>query len=341
MPQKSNNILVTGGTGFVGAHLIYHLAKKENEIFCLKRKTSPTELTQKIFSWYPDGNKLLEKINWVEGDVTDKASLEIVFQDITHIYHTAGFVSFTPDDQDALMQVNASGTENVINTALENGVKKLCFVSSIAAIGRDGTQEVTEETPWNNNAGVSWYARSKYEAEREVWRGMAEGLDAVIVNPSIILGPGNWDAGSVKMFQTVYKGLKYYTSGTNGYVDVNDLAKVMILLMNSDIKGARFIINSENISYRDLFTKMAEELRVPPPNQYAGKFLSEVVWRVMKIKGLLTGKKPLITKETARTANSSYFYSNEKVKSATGFNFRPLSETIEYTANIYRKEMED
>ncbi|MBN2614274.1 MAG: NAD-dependent epimerase/dehydratase family protein [Bacteroidales bacterium] len=340
MEQVNKKILVTGGTGFVGGHLLYHLAKSENSLFALKRKNSSTRLAQKIFSWYPDGIDLFNKIKWIEGDITDKTSLEKAFENKNQIYHAAGLVSFSPSDRDTVMEINADGTRNVVNTALEFNINKLCYVSSIAAIGRDdSTEHVTEETPWNNNAKISGYARSKYEAEREVWRGIAEGLKAVIVNPSIILGPGNWNSGSVKMFQTVYKGLKYYTSGTNGYIDVNDLTKVMIELMNSEISDERFIVNSENVSYKHLFTKMAKELKVEPPQKLAGKFMSELVWRILKIQGVLTGKKPLITKETARTANTDYFYSNEKIRKATCFDFMPVDKTIEYTARIYLKEL--
>ena len=338
MSKTKSDILVTGGTGLVGAHLLFHLAQKEEQIIALKRETSSTELTEKIFKWYTnkEDKNTFDKIKWIDGDITDIASLEHAFQNIKQVYHTAGLVSFAPQDKEALMETNTRGTENIVNTALASGVEKLCYVSSVSAIGRDSNEAtVHEEIPWDNNAEISWYARSKHEAEREVWRGMAEGLNAVIVNPSIILGPGKWNTGSAKMFETVYKGLNYYTSGTNGYVDVNDLAKIMIQLMHSGISEERFLINGENLSYQNLFTKMAEALRVEPPSKKAGKWASEMVWRLLKIKSIITGKKPLITKETARTANSTYHYSNEKIKRATGYRFRPISETIEYTATLF------
>ncbi|MBN2637585.1 MAG: NAD-dependent epimerase/dehydratase family protein [Bacteroidales bacterium] len=335
MTKEKINILVTGGNGFVGGHLLMHLTQQHSKIKALIRSGSDKSLTEKIFAWY-NAKPHLDKIEWTEGDVTDKDSLEYALKDITHLYHTAGLVSFDPKDKKNLFRVNSEGTENIVNTALESGTKKLCFVSSIAAIGRDGNNgTILEENPWDNNAAVSLYARSKHEAEREVWRGIAEGLNAIIVNPSIILGPGNWESGSVKMFQTVYNGLKYYTSGTNGYIDVNDLAMVMIQLMNSDISGERFIINSENISYQTLFTQMAEALKIRPPQKLAGKLISEIAWRALKAQSLLTGKKPLITKETARTANNDYFYSNEKIRKAINFEFRPIKETIDYTAKFF------
>lgn len=342
MSIKKEHIVVTGGTGFVGAHLLFHLSKLHENITAIKRIDSSTRITEKIFSWYQkDSKQLYNKINWVEGDVIDIETLRTVFIKATHVYHSAGVVSFDPKEKENLMAINAEGTENVVNAALEAGVNKLCYVSSVAAIGRDGdSNKLDEETPWNKNKYISTYALSKHQGERAVWRGIAEGLNAVIVNPSIILGPGNWDSGSLKLFQTVSSGLKFYTQGKNGYVDVRDLVEIMIQLMNSNISGERFIVNGENMSYENLFKKMAKALHVPPPKKRAGKWMSEIIWRILFVKSLITGQQPLITKETARTANSSYEYSHDKIKQALKFEFRSISETIKYTAEIYRKEIE-
>ncbi len=340
MSQKES-IGVTGGTGFVGSHLLYYLAKAGNKVNALKRKNSSVELTRKIFSWHePDYNDLFNQINWVNGDVTDIDSLEDFIKPGMKLFHTAGLVSFNPEDKEKLIEINQNGTANIVNVSLEKKIEKLCFVSSIAAVGRDNSEPLTtEETPWDNRAKVSNYAISKLEAEREVWRGIAEGLNAVIVNPTIILGPGDWNKGSVKMFQKVYSGLSFYTPGKNGYVGVEDLVKIMISLENKPISGERFIINSENVSYKKLFTWMAEGLHVKPPKYKAGKFLSEAVWRLDKIKSWITRQKPLITKETARTALQSYEYSNEKIINATGYQFKPLQQTLLETGEIFLKDI--
>lgn len=333
-------ILVTGGTGFLGAHLLYHLLQKNDEVKAIKRKDSKTFLTEKIFSYYnPNPEKLLEKIEWVEGDILDYSSLLVAFSDVDFVYHAAAVVSFQSDDKFDLVKTNADGTANVVNAALTRKVKKLCHVSSIGALGRDDvTGLLDEDSPTKPSARSSVYSKSKYEAEREVWRGMAEGLDAVIVNPSIILGPGDWNKGSSQMFQTMWNGLKFYTSGTNGFIDVNDVVKAMIKLMESNISNERFVLSSENVGYKQFFEWMADAMNVPRPKYEAGPMLSTVGAFALATKGFLTGKRHTITRETARTANKKYQYSSEKILKATGLNFIPVKDSIEKTVVFFLNE---
>jgi len=329
-------ILVTGGTGLLGAHLIYQLISNGESVRALKRNSSDTGKTRKIFSYYSDNfDELFSKIEWIEGDVLDFTSLLKAMEGIDFVYHTAATVSFHADEKATLVQTNVQGTENIVNASLQTGVKKLVHVSSIGALGRAGSSGVvTEESEWNNKK-TSVYSNSKHEAEMEVWRGIAEGLDAVIVNPSIILGPGDWTIGSAKLFTTMYDGLKFYSVGSNGFVDVNDVAKAMVLLMKSDISGERFILSSENIFYKQLFEWMALALNVPIPKHKAGKLLSEIGWRGLWLKGILTGKKSTITKETAETANQEYKYSNEKIKKAIGISFIKVKASIGTNAKFF------
>ena len=335
-------ILVTGGTGFLGAHLLFHLSHREEKIRAVKRHSSSLETAKKIFSFYAEEiGPFWNKIEWVDADVLDIVSLEEVMEGVDTLYHTAAVVSYDPSEREMMMETNIQGTANVMDTARIAGIKKVCHVSSIAALGRAGNNGITdEETPWTDKKDISAYSLSKFEAEREVWRAMAEGLNAVIVNPSVILGPGDWNKGTCKLFKMVHDGLKVYTTGVNGYVDVNDVAKAMILLTESEISGERFVLNSENISYKELFTMMAEALHVSPPQIRAGKFLTQVAWRVLKWKSLFTGKPPFITRDLARTAGNRYFYSSEKIKHATGFRFAPVKETIRYTAELFLRSLE-
>lgn len=332
-------ILVTGGTGFLGAHLIYHLLQSGYAVKALKRRESSIKLTKKIFSYYsPSPEDLFDKIQWVEGDLLDYVSLEEALEGVTHLYHAAAVVSFHADDKKRLITTNIIGTANVVNAALDSGVKKLCYVSSIGALGRDNTDgPVNENTPVKPSS-PSVYSKSKYEAEREVWRGMAEGLDAVIVNPSIIVGPGTWNMGSPQMFQTMWNGLKFYTSGTNGFIDVNDVAKAMIALADSDIKNERFVLSAENVGYRQFFNWMADAMEIERPKYKAGPFLSNLGWIGLKMKSLVTGKKHTITKETARTANRKYQYSSEKFQKATGMNFTPVKDSVEQTVEFFLRD---
>ncbi len=333
-------IFITGGTGLVGSHLLFELTQKEENIRVLRHSATSVKQVERTFSFYtPHPKNLLSRIEWVDGDILDYDFLLSAMEGIEKVYHTAAIVSFDPAAAAAIMETNLGGTENVVNACLEKKVKKLGYVSSVAALGRAGNKNITtEETEWKQGQKTSPYAISKFEAEREVWRGMAEGLKVVMVNPTIILGPGDFQQGSSKIFQTVYKGLKFYSGGVNGYVDVNDVAKAIILLMESNISGERFLLNSENISYKNLFESIANALGVEPPKYKAGKFASELGWRLLKISTLLTGKKPLITSQTAHTANSIFRYGNEKFIKATGMQFTPIEKTIKRTAEIFLKE---
>jgi len=333
-------ILVTGGTGFVGAHLLYHLTKEGETVKALKRPGSESKLTRKIFSYYAEKpNEQFNFIQWVEGDLLDYYSLTDAFAGVDHLYHAAAVVSFHPEDKSKVIRTNVKGTANVVNAALEQKVKKMGYVSSIGVLGRADNQGLTdEETYWKSSSKNSLYSKSKYEAEREVWRGMAEGLNAFIVNPSIIVGPGNWQAGSPQVFETMWKGLKFYTTGVNGFVDVNDVAKAMIRLMTGNYSGERYIISAENVSYKQFFEWMADAIGLPAPKYKAGPVLSGIGWRMLKVKELFTGKKAAITRETAHTANQVYHYSNRKFLDATEMKFTSVKESVERTAKLFLEE---
>ena len=334
-------ILVTGGTGFVGAHLLVQLLNKGKTIKAFRR-SDDLKLTRKIFSYYIDDvEDAINKIEWVNADILDINALKDVFKDnITEVYHCAATVSFNPKDKQRMMAVNINGTANIVNLSLIYKVKKLCHVSSIAALGRTELPEsfVTEDTHWKQSKQNSNYAVSKYGGEREVWRGIQEGLDAVIVNPSVILGPGDWDKGSAQIFSTLAKGTMFYTKGVNGYVDVKDVAKAMITLMDGDIVNERFVLSAENLSYYDLFSKMLFVYGKKAPAIHATRPLLEVGWRVEKLKSFLTGISPLITKETARTSRNKYNYSSDKIIKALDFTFTSIDKTIKDTCELYLKE---
>ncbi len=334
-------ILVTGGTGFVGAHLLVQLLNKGKTIKAIRR-SDDLKFTRKIFSYYfDDVEDAINKIEWVDADILDINALKDVFKDnITEVYHCAATVSFNPKDKQTMMAVNINGTANIVNLSLIYKVKKMCHVSSIAALGRTELPEsfVTEDTHWKQSKQNSNYAVSKYGGEREVWRGIQEGLDAVIVNPSVILGPGDWDKGSAQIFSTLAKGTMFYTKGVNGYVDVKDVAKAMITLMDGDIVNERFVLSAENLSYYDLFSKMLFVYGKKAPAIHATRPLLEVGWRVEKLKSFLTGISPLITKETARTSRNKYNYSSDKIIKALDFTFTSIDKTIKDTCELYLKE---
>lgn len=335
-------ILVTGGTGLVGAHLLLELINRDEKVVALKRPTSDINITKRIFSYYTDNfEKLINKIDWVDGDILDYQSLIEALKGINKVYHCAASVSFQASDKQSIARTNRDGTANLVNACLEKGIEKLLHVSSTGALGRAGISGIVDEDSHWNGKKTSAYSISKYHAEMEVWRGIAEGLNAVIVNPSIIIGPADWNKGSAKLLDTMYNGLKFYTPGSNGFVDVEDVVKLMIILMESDISAERFIINAEDVHYKQLFTTMANALNVKPPQIEAKRFLSGIAWRVLWVKSLFTGKQSSITKETAETANQVYQYSNTKVVDATSYQFMSIEKSLKKTAAFYLKDLKE
>ena len=329
-------IVVTGGTGLVGSHLLLELAKKGIRVRALKRNTSDLKVFEYIFSSHKVATKTIE---WVEADIIDINSLEEHLQSTTQVYHCAAMISFAPHEAKKMLHSNIEGTANIVNTCLKFNVRKLCYVSSVASLGRNTANGIIdEETHWQSSSDNSNYAISKYGAEREVWRGIAEGLNAVIVNPSIILGAGNWNNGSSRMFQQVWNGLHFYTKGVTGFVDVSDVVNIMIELMNSEISGERFLLNAENISYQDFFIIVAKLFNKKEPAIYATPFIGELAWRTEVVRQFFLNHQPLITKETARTAHKKYFYSNEKIKKALGYKFKPLDETLNELCKLFLEE---
>lgn len=332
--------LVTGGTGLVGSHLLYDLVFSGKKVRALRRKTSDIEWVEKVFSYYNENSKeLFERIEWVEGDMLDIFSLEKALEGIDKVYHCAAMVSFDPSDADKLMHVNIQGTANLVNVCLEKNIEKFAMISSIAALGRavDG-QYIDERSQWKASKNNTAYAISKFNSEREVWRASEEGLPVVIVNPSLIIGPGDWSEGSAQFFSTVWDGFPFYSEGVNGFVDVRDVARATIFLMDSEVVNERFILNSENISYKVLLSKVAESLGKKPPGFRVNRLMGQIAWRIEKIRTTFTGKNPLITKETAKTAVGRYYYSSKKIREKIKFEFMPMEKSIMDTGKIFRSE---
>ncbi|MEJ5994881.1 NAD-dependent epimerase/dehydratase family protein [Pedobacter sp. Du54] len=311
-------ILVTGATGFLGAELIHQLTAQNHAVRALKRATSviPNLLKE---------NTLVE---WFEADINDSETLADAFGSVTQVYHCAAFISFDPKDKAKLLKINIEGTSNVVNLCLENNVR-LVHVSSIAALGnaKKGVL-ITEEDYWEYDANVHSYAISKYEGEMEVWRGIAEGLDAVIVNPAVIIGKNAGFEGSGAIFKLVKEGLKFYTDGATGIVDVEDVARCMILLMNSEISAERYTLSADNLTYKVFFEEIASGFGLKSPSIEAKPWMLGIAWRAAKLASFFTQKTPALTRDAARSSFNLSYYSNEKIKTTININFKPLKESI-------------
>ncbi len=337
-------ILVTGGTGLVGSHLLFHLISNSNvPIRATYRRQHKLDGVRHVFSYFSDTpDMLFDKIEWVEADLNNVPKLQEAFRDITHVYHCAAFVSFEPDKYHLLRKINIEGTANIVNLSISNSVKKLCYMSSIAAIGHhsDPNKLITETTPWNTEFDNSVYAITKFGAELEVWRGTQEGLDAVIVNPGIILGGGHWRSGSSgSLFKQIHKGLKYYTQGTTGYVDVWDVVNVMYKLMSSALKNENYIIISECLSFKDFQLKVASSLGVSPAKKEAKPWLLQLAWRLDWLNFKLFGKRRRLSKQMAKSATSITRYDNSKIKDALNFDFKPIDQSIGEVVELYKKDI--
>lgn len=327
-------ILVTGATGLVGACLTHELLKEGQHVRALKRKESSTAAFD---FWMRRDPAITGKLEWVDGDILDIESLEAALKDITRVFHCAALISSDPDEARLMEAVNTRGTANLVNLCLEMpGLLHFAYVSSVAALGRVENEEVyDEESHWQPGKHNSAYAISKYGAEREVWRGIAEGLPAAMVNPSVIIGPGNWNQGSCRLFTLIARGFPYYSEGITGYVDVRDVTGILRRLSDKKIIGERFLLNSENISYKDLFTWIAINLHVKKPSINVTPWMSEIAWRIFSLKKLFTGKASLISKSYSRNSQRKMMYRNNKICTLLGYKFIPVKDAIEFTAKAY------
>jgi nucleoside-diphosphate-sugar epimerase len=313
-------ILVTGGTGLLGSYLLRELVQQGKRVRAIYRAAPSPFLSAAEHA----------AIEWIACDILDVVGLAEAMQGVAEVHHCAAVVSFNPKKRKKLLQINVEGTANVVNAALDAGVRKLVHVSSVAALGRirEG-QTVNETMNWTKETSNSVYGESKYKGELEVWRGIGEGLNAVIVNPSIILGAGDWTRGSSELFKSAYDEFPWYSEGVTGFVDARDVVKAMIDLMQSDVQAERMILSGENCTYKEVLTWMAESFGKKPPQKKIRPFLASLVWRFEALKSRFTGKDPLVTKETAQTALTKVYFDNSKVKQLLpDFSFTPIRETV-------------
>ena len=333
-------VLVTGGTGLVGSHLLFELTKSQQKIRALFRSKKTIEKVKHIFSFYTDNvDDQFDKIEWLQADLNDVPKLTEAFEGVTHVYHCAALISFDPNDYYKLRETNISGTANIVNLSVINAIQKLCYVSSIATMGYDPVK-ITEETTWNSEDNKNVYAITKFEAEMEVWRGVQEGVPCVIVNPGVILGPGFFYSGSGVLFKHVYKGLRYSTDGVTGYIGVLDVVKGMVSLLNSDCKNERFIMVAENLSFLDFTTLISNAFNIAPPKKVAHKWMLALAWRMDWLNHKLRAKKRRLTKNLSKTLVHKNYYSSDKfLKTEIEFQFTPISKVVAEVCQFFLKEV--
>lgn len=330
--NKNQKIFLTGGTGFVGGYILKELIRQGySDITALKRKTSEMSMVTDIEN----------QINWITGDLL---SLDVLYDAAAQadiIIHSAALVSFAPGDKNSLYEINTLGTENLVNAALNGGVKHFIHISSVGAIAKTtGGKPIDEETPWIDDRHTSHYGRSKHLGEREVWRGQAEGLTTTILNPSIILGAGPWYSSSCKIFMEIYEGLKFYTPGSTGYIDVRDVARVAVDMIARPQPGENFIISEGNYKFKDLFHWIAEGLGKNPPTIQPPKWAARSLAIFDGLKSKITGQRPIITRDTVRNAYEDFSYRTDKIKHL-GYKFIPIRQTVKETTELLKEAAEE
>lgn len=320
-------VLVTGASGFLGLHLVRYLSAHGVKTRALYHNHPPT-----------GDLKNLPGIEWVQCDLLDVFAIEEAMQGITDIYHCAAIVSFDPGKRKDILHFNPESTGNLVNQALLQNVRKMVYVSSIAALGRTGDQgkEITEEEEWGESRYNSAYGISKYLAEMEVWRGIGEGLNAVIINPGIIIGAGNGHDLPSRLMKFAYREFPFYSKGVNSWVGADDVVQIMVQLMASGIEGERFIVSNANLAYKDVLAQMAKALNKKPARYLATGWMTGMAWRLSLLRSMITGKNPIITRETVNNANSICFYNNDKLLNALpGFAYTPLEASIAMMARSF------
>lgn len=326
-PTKKKWVMVTGAAGLLGRQVVHSLLAKGEWVRAIYHINLP-EITH-------------AQLEFVQADMLDVIALEDAMQDVKQIYHCAGVVSFSKDDKHKLYSINVEGTTNLVNVALVSGIEKMVHVSSVAALGRAGKKAmVTEELHWATEKTNNAYGHSKFLGEMEVWRAMAEGLNAVIINPTIILGKGDWENSSSVLFKNAWNEFPWYTEGASGFTGAEDIAEIMYLLMQSDVTGERFIVNAENLSYKKVQDMMAECFQKKTPNKKVSLFMANMIRYAQKFKSLFSGKSPFITKNTIETAMSVTQYDNSKLlKAIPGFNYMSIDEVIKETCNYFKQKL--
>ena len=323
-------VLVTGGTGLLGSHLLVELTQENGDVRALYRSSARIETVKSIFqySFNEKWEEYFDKIEWIQGDILDLTELNLAIEGCKTVYHCAALVSFDPKDFDRVMKVNREGTANVVNLCLSNEIEKLCYVSSTAAVGGEDGKMIDESHAWKNSPTTSGYSISKYSAEKEVWRGIEEGLNAVMVNPCVILGPGNWDDSSLTIFKTMEKGVRFYPPGANAIVDARDVARIMTKLSHSNIHSERYLCIGNNQSFKELMTVISKELNVKQPKTLVKRWMVNAARRILGVTSFITRKRSSITSETVNSLFSNFSYNADKIKEELNYNFYSLEETV-------------
>lgn len=329
-------ILVTGGTGLVGTHLLVELLRQGAPVRATYREGSDlARLERQIALQYPEVATQWSDIEWVLAPLSDIPALEEAVDGVLTVYHCAAMIDFDPRQADKLLKVNWEGTRNLVDVALAAGVQSFCYTSSIAAIGGLGPT-ISETDSWDPNR-TNDYGTSKHLGEMEVWRGGQEGMNIVIVNPGTILGPGDWNRGSGRIFLKVSKGLPYSIPGESGFVGVWDVVRCMKRLTEEGHFGKRYLLIAENLSYHEVFSSIAIALGSKPPTFIIKNWQLKILWRLDWLISRVMRRPRELSRDMTTLLMTHKVYDNSRVRNTLGFEFEPMEAIIQRCASYYKQ----
>lgn len=312
--EKAEKILVTGATGLVGAAMILDLAAKGNAV--------------KAYSLHkPNRTNFPENVEVILGDILDVSVLNEAMQGVDVVYHCLDFMSFLDSDTDKLYDINIKGTENLVNAALANDVRKVVYISSTQAFGTHQHKEkITEKTGWIEHKDNTFFAICKNRAELEIWRGKEEGLEMLIVNPSIILAP--LENKMYNFAQIAKANYKFYPKGRNGFIALHDVVNATIYLNENNVSGERFILNTENLTYSEVLSALNSSIKTNIFGDRMNLVKAYIIWQINRFRNIIFGSKPFLTKEIYNFNNKEFEFSNSKIIDASDLKFTPIAEYI-------------
>lgn len=329
--------VITGGTGSVGMHLVATwLAAGEPVRVFARPQAERSRLRNFLAHALAHDPGAFDRLEWAEGDLMDGIALEEAFAGAKRVVHAAAVVSFHRRDAVHMMRANRDGTANVVNAMLATGVGELVYISSVAALGRKpGEPVVHEETVFEDGPAVSAYARSKYRAELEVWRGQEEGLRVLVLNPVIVIGPGDYARSSAALLSQVANGLRFFPTGSNGFVAAQDVADAAWQLLQSGAWGHRFVVCGFHATYREVLDALADALETQRPRFAVRPWMAGIAWRVARLVEFVTGHPAFATRDALATSARNHRYSSEKLTNRIGLAFTPLQPAAKRAADHY------
>lgn len=339
---QTKRIAVTGGTGLIGSYLVAELLKRGCRIRLLVRDMRRVGQLHKTLSRM-EADSYFGRIEFYETELNNPHTLAAALTDMEVVFHCAALVTFDPERADEVVLVNTEITTHVVNACLQCGVGLMVHISSIATLGncRLGQRAIDETCILNNPVGRSPYSVSKIYAENAVQRGMVEGLRAVIVNPSVVIGEGDLNSSSSRLVAYAMHRRVFYTKGVKGYVDVRDVARAAVRLAETpQAVGKRFIVSAENLSFGALFSMAARVSGHRPPLIPLGRRVLTGIYKVEKLRNKWFGRRPILSEALIANACDMSYYDNSRMKNLLNFTYTPIRETLERVIRYYKRQRE-